>query len=138
MMKKDGKEEFPGYKHYAESEDITSQDTRAELDVENISRANKNPAEGVKPAMPDEQTVDYSPEIVPGTEADVTVDDLQALGPVDGDLDGGEDETLLPLVKIGPDITGDDLDVPGAELDEEDEMRGLEDEENRHYSRGQD
>ena len=137
-MKKADKEDFPGYKHYDESEDITRRENRAELDVENISRANKNPAEGVKPIQPEEANVDYSPEIVPGTEADVTMEDLKALGPLDGDLDGGEDETLLPLVKIGPDITGDDLDVPGAEADDEDEMRGIEDEENRHFSRGQD
>lgn len=36
------------------------------------------------------------------------------------------------------DFTGEDLDVPGAELDDEDEMIGREDEENNYYSLGGD
>lgn len=36
------------------------------------------------------------------------------------------------------DETGDDLDVPGAELDDEDEITGNEDEENNYYSIGGD
>jgi len=35
------------------------------------------------------------------------------------------------------DSSGDDPDVPGAELDDEDEKNGREDEENNTYSRGQ-
>jgi len=33
-------------------------------------------------------------------------------------------------------VTGDDLDVPGSELDDEDEAIGSEDEENDYYSLG--
>jgi hypothetical protein len=36
------------------------------------------------------------------------------------------------------DVTGDDLDVPGSEFDDEDEMIGREDEENNYYSLGGD
>lgn len=36
------------------------------------------------------------------------------------------------------DVSGDDLDVPGAELDDEAEMNGNEDEENNDYSLGGD
>ena len=36
------------------------------------------------------------------------------------------------------DLTGDDLDVPGAELDDENEKAGNEDEENNYYSLGGD
>jgi hypothetical protein len=36
------------------------------------------------------------------------------------------------------DLTGDDLDIPGSELDDETEMRGDEDEENNYYSLGGD
>ena len=36
------------------------------------------------------------------------------------------------------DKSGDDLDVPGAELDDDQEMIGNEDEENNHYSIGGD
>lgn len=35
-------------------------------------------------------------------------------------------------------LTGDDLDVPGSEFDDEDEMIGKEDEENNYYSLGGD
>lgn len=35
-------------------------------------------------------------------------------------------------------LTGDDLDVPGSELDDDDEMIGKEDEENNYYSLGGD
>jgi hypothetical protein len=52
-------------------------------------------------------------------------------------LDEGEDETLLPNLKIGPDFSGDDLDVPGSELDDFSEDLGSADEENNFYSRGQ-
>src|SRR5438105_1182863 len=34
------------------------------------------------------------------------------------------------------DVSGDDLDVPGAELDDRDERSGAEDEENNYYSLG--
>lgn len=36
------------------------------------------------------------------------------------------------------DMSGDDLDVPGSELDDEQESKGSEDEENNHYSIGGD
>ncbi|WP_215242057.1 hypothetical protein [Dyadobacter helix] len=36
------------------------------------------------------------------------------------------------------DMVGDDLDIPGAELDDEDELIGREDEENNYYSLGGD
>jgi hypothetical protein len=36
------------------------------------------------------------------------------------------------------DVTGDDLDIPGSELDDDTEMRGDEDEENNYYSLGGD
>jgi len=36
------------------------------------------------------------------------------------------------------DVTGDDLDIPGSELDDETELAGNEDEENNYYSLGGD
>ncbi|MBK8521243.1 MAG: hypothetical protein WAT20_03430 [Ferruginibacter sp.] len=36
------------------------------------------------------------------------------------------------------DVSGEDLDIPGAELDDKDEAIGSEDEENNHYSLGGD
>ncbi|TXD79392.1 hypothetical protein [Algoriphagus ratkowskyi] len=68
-------------------------------------------------------------------EAKVTKEDLQALGPKDANLsqDGGDDEQLLER-KRKVDFTGDDLDVPGSELDDDQERIGSEDEENNSYS----
>ncbi len=74
---------------------------------------------------------------VKGTEADVTKADLEALGPRDLSMDGGDDEDLKHRV-YPVDFSGGDLDVPGSELDDEQEDIGSEDEENNSYSRGQD
>lgn len=51
-----------------------------------------------------------------------------------------EDETELTRNKINAKIKkeGDDLDVPGSELDDADEAIGEEDEENNYYSVGGD
>jgi hypothetical protein len=65
---------------------------------------------------------------VPGTDADVTEEDLLALGEKDADF-GRRDELA---------VTGDDLDVPGSEDDDANEDIGEEDEENNYYSLGGD
>lgn len=71
------------------------------------------------------------------SESDLTEDDLDALGPVDLSMDGGDDEDLKH--RVHPvNFSGDDLDVPGAELDDLSEDLGSEDEENNSYSLGGD
>lgn len=132
------KEEFPGYPHYPSSHDITKNEQRADGDVEDLPRSAGRKESKLKTPPVKIVLDDATPEIVPGTEADITDEDLQILGDKDRDPDGGEDETLLPLVELGPDLSGDDLDVPGAELDDDAENSGSEDEENNYYSRGQD
>jgi hypothetical protein len=73
---------------------------------------------------------------MPGiSESDLTQDDLDALGPEGLSLDGGDDEDLINR-EHPVDFSGKDLDVPGAELDDDDEDIGSEDEENNAYSRG--
>ena len=81
-------------------------------------------------------------DIVMGTEADVTAEDLKVLGRVDQDLDEGDDEMLRqeglddtdnegePLNEGVADIgsSGKDLDVPTDDKDDDDE-------ENEFYSR---
>ncbi|GAB3217721.1 hypothetical protein J0A67_01090 [Algoriphagus aestuariicola] len=68
-------------------------------------------------------------------EAKVTKEDLQALGPKDDNLreDGGDDEELLRR-RRKVDFAGEELDVPGSELDDDQEAIGSEDEENNLYS----
>jgi hypothetical protein len=134
-------EQFPGYPHYPQNEDMLSDTAPAErmdADVEEIS-GTPGKKQDVKERTRQVTTKDknFNPDFVPGTSADVTAEDLQALGDKDQPMDGGEDQTLLPKVQIGPDLTGEDLDVPGAELDDEAENIGSEDEENNYYSKGQ-
>ena len=85
-------------------------------------------------------------EIVMGTEADVTKEDLVLLGDPDADNDLNDDELVLntklddiddegdPLNESGNDASGRDLDIPEGEDDDE----GNADEENNYYSLGGD
>lgn len=45
-----------------------------------------------------------------------------------------EDGELLEGASAAADFSGDELDIPGAELDDDNEMLGEEDEENNSYS----
>ncbi len=135
--------------NYPASEDMLNPSSdleRVDIDVDNIARTSAGLKTGVvaDTPVPNSDMVErlVSEEedeigIVPGTEADVTKDDLLALGAVDRDMDMGEDENLqnkgFPLG-----LSGDDLDVPGEELDDNDEEIGEEDEENNYYSLGGD
>jgi hypothetical protein len=74
--------------------------------------------------------------LVAGTEADVTAEDLQALGSPDLSMDMGDDEDLKHRV-YPVDFAGEDLDIPGSELDDDQEALGSEDEENNCYSLGE-
>jgi hypothetical protein len=128
--------EFPGYPHYPAKEDILNQPgaERVDVDVEDLSPFNTQtssalPDKSVKVPAADEQAPPLDDiEIVPGTDADVTEEDLLALGEKDADF-GRRDELA---------VTGDDLDVPGSEDDDANEDIGEEDEENNYYSLGGD
>lgn len=76
--------------------------------------------------------------IVPGTEADVTAEDLLLLGDPDKDMDMDEDEQISANAAWPLDMTGEDLDVPEADLNDEKEVPGEGDEENSYYSIGGD
>jgi hypothetical protein len=106
-----GKEDLPGYPHYPESEDImNTPEQKLSIDIENPE----------KPLVVDAKTneaIDDDLELQEGNSADVTREELEALGD-------------LPV-----DITASDLVVPGAELDDAQEEIGNEDEENNFYSR---
>lgn len=138
---KDNKKEYPGYPHYPAKEDITKPDN-------NTGKITISPKDNDLDNEPDE-----TPDIVMGTDADVTEEDLDNLGDKDQDMDMGEDEDISntqgldetdddgePLNENsghGLSSTGHDLDVPGSKLDDADENIGEEDEENNYYSRSQ-
>jgi len=143
-------QDFPGYPHYPAKDDILNPGNssgRVEIDVENLTRSNTISPDHVKniegapelkedfTQVPEEDDEDL--EIVAGTEADVTAEDLALLGPRDGDMDMDEDEELRS--RGWEPRTGRDLDVPDAELEgSESEALGQEDEENSYYSLGGD
>lgn len=91
---------------------------------------------------------DDNVDIVMGTEADVTEEDLAMLGDKDQDMDMSEDELVRkeglddtdfdgdPLNEAAVDeaSTGEDLDIPDS--GDEDARKEMDDEENDYYSLG--
>lgn len=140
--------EFPGYQPYPPSEDIMNRSTkvkRIDTDIENITRTGVgigNPDPEFNSELPAHivsqlKEPEDSVKIVSGNEADVTEEDIEALGPIDLSMDLGEDEQLKH--RVHPvDFSGRDLDVPGSEDDDSREDIGAEDEENNPYSIGGD
>jgi len=137
-------QDFPGYPHYPAKEDIMDQRTdshRVDVDVENLP-SNKNNTgvnqrfiagqgrERAKEAMIPGPATDDELDIKPGTEADVTDDDLVA-------LNSTNDEIGTPQ-NVSTEDLDTDLDIPGSELDDANEEIGEEDEENNYYSLGGD
>lgn len=128
---------LPGYPKYPADEDITRQEKRLDenLDDELLTQVKHNQeAKAPKPAPEQGSTDD---ETRSKNSFDVTDEDLEALGPKDLSMDMGDDEQLKHRNRP-VDFTGEDLDVPGTELDDDDEERGSEDEENNIYSLGGD
>ncbi len=137
-------QDFPGYPHYPAKEDIMDQRTdshRVDMDVENLP-ANRNTT-GVSQRFTTGQGNERAEEprqpglekndelnLRMGTEADVTDDDLAVLNSTDAEIG-------LPQNVSNEDINTD-LDIPGSDLDDENEEIGEEDEENNYYSLGGD
>ncbi len=127
-------EEFPGYPKYSPEEDITKQAKRVDENLDDEVLTQVKHHQEPKGTLVD-ATEDT--EAAPASEFDVNQDDLEALGPKDLSMDGGEDEQLAHRTQP-VDFTGKDLDIPGSELDDEQEENGSEDEENNGYSLGGD
>lgn len=136
-------QDFPGYPHYPAREDIMDQRNdyvREDVDVENIPNSNRS---GVSQRFLAGQHNERAEEprntnrdqqddinIREGTEGDVTNDDLIALGSTDAEIGRPQN--------VSNEDINTDLDVPGSELDDENEVLGEEDEENNYYSLGGD
>ena len=139
---KDTDKDFPGYPHYPAKEDImrSAENEQLDLDMDNLSRTNNIPntpppdksvqvprANDLEPTLGDmDDDISDDLKIVPGTDADVTKEDILLLKQTDGEIVDEEE------------YTGEDLDVPGAEMDDANEEIGEEDEENNYYSLGGD
>ncbi len=144
--------DFPGYPHHPANEDLLNDENnegRVDVDIEDLSAGGKNAKAAIDAAatQPDEDLVnapvgegsdddeDDDIEMVPGTDADVTAEDLILLGSKDQDMDMGEDEDYVSVSSL-LDKADYELDTPGAELDDANEAIGEEDEENNYYSLG--
>lgn len=135
-------QDLPGYPHYPSDEDITNPENgfrkvSADEELANSNRLsaqalNKGNAEGESESNEEEDDLG----IVSGTEADVTEEDLALLGDRDADQDLGDDE-LTRNARVDEVDQEQDLDVPGAKMNDE-EALGQEDEENNYYSLGGD
>src|SRR5204863_9794803 len=84
---------FPGYPHYPEQEDLMmSSAKREEIDLEKLpERAPVNKTSSTTSAQ--DGSAETTSE-TPRTEADISKDDLAALGPKEGDMDMGDDEIM--------------------------------------------
>lgn len=100
-------------------------------------------------AVRDEAEEDETKPVM-GNEADVSDEEREALRRADEDMPTQDDRNLRRaaldnkdadgdrLNEDSRDVSGEDLDVPGASLDDENERIGEEDEENNQYSLGGD
>ena len=136
-------QDFPGYPHYPAREDIMDQRNdyiRENVDVENLPNSKNRSGVGQRFAAgnkserseeaSDPGRADDDLGMRPGTDADVTNDDLAALRSIDAER--GQPQN------ISNEDLNTDLDVPGSELDDDNEALGEEDEENNYYSLGGD
>lgn len=121
-------EDFPGYPTYPAREDIMNRAKRIDVDV--------NAAlEGAQPTM---ATTSPQPSKLGTSEedSDLTKDDFQALA--SDEIESTGDDEVLANRSWPVDFAGEDLDIPGSEDDDAQEMLGSEDEENNSYSIGSD
>jgi hypothetical protein len=136
LNKSENDQGLPG--EYPPSEDIMNrlnQVERVSLDPDNISNSKSPGVIDDKLDRPFPEDLDTH-AAAPGP-SDLTKEDLEALGPKDLSMDGGDDEQLKH--RVWPvDFSARDIDVPGSELDDRNEMIGSEDEENNSYSLGGD
>ncbi|MBK6484983.1 MAG: hypothetical protein IPG01_18060 [Chitinophagaceae bacterium] len=150
--------ELEGYPHYPAGEDIMNPGNameQIELSEEKISQsvssmpkkesapkteANKSSSTDEEEDEEEEEEIEDGGEEIRGaedSETNITREDLIALDTEALNLPEGDD---APLRKrpVPVDMSGDELDIPGSELDDEAEMIGSEDEENNAYSIGGD
>ena len=148
INRKDNSEErdFPGYPHYPSDEDITNPSNghkKVNADVEGLANSKRLSAmaarqEDNRGEDAERNDEDEDLNIVPGTEADVTEEDLALLGDKDADQDMNDDELVHGNARVDYVENEDDLDIPGADIDEGSDAMGQSDEENNYYSLGGD
>jgi hypothetical protein len=143
---------LPGYPHYAPHEDImnagSGKKNQVDLDVENLSRANTHLAgeqgkqkKAVKSTAKDDLGLDDDSNV---TEDEKNLLEATSISTFSADEENlsratldNTDEDGDPLNE-GTGYSGNNLDVPGSEDDDDMEDIGEEDEENNYYGVGGD
>ena len=135
LNKSENEKKLPG--EYPPSEDIMNrlnEVKRVSIDPDDLT-SSKNAgaiADKMEFPFPEEEK-----EVNTAGPSNLTKEDLEALGPKDLSMDGGDDEQLKH--RVWPvDFAAKDIDIPGSELDDRNEAIGAEDEENNSYSLGGD
>jgi len=131
------KKSLPGYPHYSPKDDIMNPKNQAKkvtLKEDMPSKTSKKPSEDLdeKPYLSDMKTKKAR------NSGELTKEDQDLLGSDELNLDLDGDDAVLKNRVWPVDMAGDDLDIPGAELDDANEILGEEDEENNNYSIGGD
>lgn len=148
--------EIPGQEHIHVPNLKAFADTTISSDDEEGARIFDDGHEGDFPGEPvmdiaisDEPEEDETNPVM-GNDADVSEEEKELLRRADEDMPTTDNKNLrrsaldttdnegVPLNEKSGDLSGDDLDVPGAELDDDNEILGEEDEENNPYSLGGD
>lgn len=122
-----GNDELPGYPKYPADEDIMNRADRVSMDPDGTVHADHPESKRLQPSHANQNRGQRDVNTV--TKEDLRVLKREGKG-VDDD-----DEVLQDRV-YPVDFAGEDLDVPGAELDDKGELDGNEDEENNLYSLG--
>ncbi len=146
MDNKHNIDKFQGYPHYPANEDITRPNN-------NNGKVSIDGTEQPAPRT-DSNLDERDPEasIIAGSDSDLTSEDLRILDAAEQNMDTEDGRNLMastldytdadgdPLNEssLTTDLTGEDLDVPGSNADNADELIGEEDEENNYYSLGGD
>lgn len=136
--------EIPDVSDIPGQEKITNAGVPAAMSDTTISSDDEEGIRGGKDILAEDDNVD----IVMGTDADVTEEDLAMLGDRDQDMDMNEDELMrkesldntdldgdpLNEAAVNEVSDGDDLDMP--DTGDEDARKEIDDEENDYYSLG--
>lgn len=136
--------QLPDVPEAPEQEKITNADVPEGPGNTTVSSDDEEGIRDGKDLLAEDDNVD----IVMGTEADVTEEDLALLGDRDQDMDMSEDELIrkeglddtdfegdpLNEAAVDEDSTGHDLDIPRS--GDEDARKEIDDEENDYYSLG--
>src|SRR5688500_9391246 len=125
--------DLPGYPHYPPEEDIMNPQLGLKKIHADEELANsRSLSSRIVSSKEDSEEItgadDDQIKIVRGTEADVTKEDLDMLGPAELDNDLGDDELIPGKDRVKGLLNEDDLDVPGSDLDDKGEDLGEEDE----------